>query len=198
MPFDRWAEPLHRRRINIIDQQDRVRVSQRNGGYFDRLTGDIQLIDVRLILGIKRQCARLEPRRAHIDHDLPVVLDFELNQTTARFHHKPSLVGQSLVVQKLCKASRTVAALFSFTAISVEDSHRKICTVPAGLGHNQLIATNAPVAIGQMLNMITAQMKRPTHAVEQNKIVAERMHLGKREHVGRLGGFPQSNRAQKL
>ena len=49
-----------------------------------------------------------------------------------------------------------------------------------------------------MLNMITAQFNRPTHAVEQNKIIAERVHLGKREHVGHLGGFPESNRAQKL
>jgi hypothetical protein len=61
-----------------------------------------------------------------------------------------------------------------------------------------LIAADAPVAIGQTLNMITAKMKRPTHPVEQNKIVAERVHLGKREHVERLGGFPESNRAQKL
>ena len=136
MPLDRRPEALHGRRINIVNQQHCVRVSHRNGGNFDHLTGDVQLIDVRLILCIKRQCGGLKTWCAHINHDLPVILDLELNQTTARIHHKPSLVGQSLVVQKLCKASRAVAALFSFTAIGVENSHRKICTVLAGLGHN--------------------------------------------------------------
>ena len=84
MPLDRRPEALHGRRINIVNQQHCVRVSHRNGGNFDHLTGDVQLIDVRLILCIKRQCAGLKTRRAHINHDLPVILDLELNQTTAR------------------------------------------------------------------------------------------------------------------
>jgi hypothetical protein len=101
-------------------------------------------------------------------------------------------------MEKLRKASGTVAALFSFTAISIENSHRKIGPILARLGHYHLIATDASVAIGHMLNVTTVQMKRPTHSVKQDKIVAERVHLGKWEHVRRLGGFPESNRAQKL
>ncbi len=73
--------------------------------------------------------------------------------------------------------ARRITAGFDFAAIGVEYPHGKVCLF-GWLQHNQLIAADAAIPIGQAAHVFIAQFRNRILArVEHHEIIAEAVHL---------------------
>ena len=77
------------------------------------------------------------------------------------------------------EAARAVAALFDLAAVGVEDAVAEIDVgARGGLDHQQLVAADAEVAVGDRLHARRAQVDRRAGGVDDDEVVAEAVHLG--------------------
>ena len=84
-------------------------------------------------------------------------------------------------MQQQSDASRGVAAGLGGAAIGVADLHQQLCLWMAWrFEHDQLIATNSGVPVGQLSHVLGAQLDAIMAGIEHDKIIAETVHLQKR------------------
>ena len=80
------------------------------------------------------------------------------------------------------KTTRAIAALLHLTTIGIEDA---ITEIDPGLARRldkqDLVATDPEIAVRQIADLFRRQRHRLTHAVKDDEVVAETMHLGELE-----------------
>ena len=74
MTFDQWPQTFYLGGIDIIDAQQNMRITDAGSAHLKGLASDIQVIEMRLHVGQKRDTGRLEHRHPHLDHNLSIVL----------------------------------------------------------------------------------------------------------------------------
>ena len=76
------------------------------------------------------------------------------------------------------EAAGAVAALLDLATIGVEDAVAEIdAGLPRRLDQQDLVATDPEMAVGKKTQLFRRQRQRLAHAVEDNEIVAQTMHL---------------------
>jgi hypothetical protein len=94
---------------------------------------------------------------------------------------------QSILNHEAREAVRAVAALLHLAAVDVEDAITKVdvATLRA-FGQQYLIAAHATTAVGEMAYLVGRERDLLTHAVDDDEVVAQAVHLGEGEkHVGK-------------
>jgi hypothetical protein len=81
-------------------------------------------------------------------------------------------------MDKAHETARAVTALFDLAAIGVENPVTEIDPrLLRGLDQQDLVATDAEMAISQVTQLFRCQRKRLANAVEDDEIVAQTVHL---------------------
>jgi len=80
--------------------------------------------------------------------------------------------------QEPAHATGCVAAGARLRTVGVADAHEDVGAFGLrGLKHNQLVAADAPPAVGDQARLAFAERKRPGACVDDDEIVAEPVHL---------------------
>jgi hypothetical protein len=80
------------------------------------------------------------------------------------------------------EATRAVPALLHFTTIGIEYTVTELCVWQRRpLDQQQLIATDAKVAIGDKTHLLTRQRNILVDRIDHNEIVTETVHFGEFE-----------------
>ena len=88
-------------------------------------------------------------------------------------------------MHKLHETAGTIAALTDFAAIGIEDAVAEIGGRGAGCLHQQqLVKADACVAVSELLYLLRRQEHGLINSVNDDKVVAEAVHLGEFEHHG--------------
>src|SRR5690606_2297117 len=120
-----------------------------------------------------------QPWRAHVDADLAIGTDVQLNHTAAGLNADLPLEGQALVHYEAGEAAGTVAALFDLGAVGVEDPVAKVHVRAARrLDDQQLIEAHAGVAVAPEFDVLGLDVGMLADQVEDHEVVAQAMHFG--------------------
>ena len=126
--------------------------------------------------------AGFESRHAHVDRDLAVVPEHGHDHPARGLDANLALRREPLVADELDEAARAVAALLDLAAVGVEDPVAEIDVVARrGLDHQHLVAADAEAPVGEPAQLRRRQLQALPHAVEDDEIVAEPLHLGEPE-----------------
>ena len=88
--------------------------------------------------------------------------------------------GQTFIGYKTHKTARAVAALFYFAAVGIKNAVAEVYTFAVGGFHQQqLVETDAGVAVCPTGERGFLWIKRLVDAVNHHKVVTQSMHLGK-------------------
>ena len=129
--------------------------------------------------GRKRDIRRRQTRLAHIHRNQAVFLQIQHNQPFGRSHLDAAVWAQAFFVHKAGKTARAVAALLHLAAVCIENTVAKL-----GFGQRrrlhqqQLVETDAPVAVCPFGNRRGSRIKMLADAVDNHKIVAQTVHFG--------------------
>jgi hypothetical protein len=85
---------------------------------------------------------------------------------------------QAVIVHIAHKTTRTVTALFDFPAIGIEDAITEIGLTLGFLDQQNLIASDAEMAVGQFTELLTIQCYGLMDTIENDKIVTQTLHFG--------------------
>ena len=132
----------------------------------------------------ERNVLRTKPRHAHVDGHLPVRFEPRHDQSARRLHADLALVGQAVVAHEHDEAARAVAALLDLAAVGVEDAVAEVRVTLRALDDEHLVAAHAEAAVGQRANRVRRQVDTLAHAVDDDEIVAQPLHLGELERHG--------------
>ncbi|PRD25208.1 UNVERIFIED_CONTAM: ammonium transporter [Trichonephila clavipes] len=112
--------------------------------------------------------------------DLAVVLHAQLDHAALGLDANDLLGGQALVQHEAGEAARTVAALLHLGAVGVEDAVAEIdVRMARRLDDQQLVETDAGVAIAPLLGMLGLHVGVLADQVEDHEVIAQTVHLGK-------------------
>ena len=163
-----------------------MRVAHGQYADFDEFTFQAEQIGRRTLFGGERNLRRLEARHAHVHRHLAVRLQARHDDAGSGFDANLGFRAQPLVVHEAHEAARAVAALLDLAAVGVEDAVAEIGIGPGGAFHQQdLVATDAEMAIGDELELGRAQIHALRNRVEHHEIVAQAMHFGEGISGGR-------------
>jgi hypothetical protein len=184
---------IHPSDINIIDDQHRVGVAHRYGSDSVRYTPNYY----RVIIGdrrrVKRDIPRFETGGRKLGRNLPVVGHRQTNTRADGLYFKFTALRKTLLDQKTAKTPRSVAALAGLATIGIKNAHEKVRITNAWLRYDQLVTANAVIAICQLFHDNGVKLQWRAHPIEHDKIITQRMHLGKRKlahaDLGALGPF---------
>ena len=127
----------------------------------------------------------LENRHAHVDSDQTIRFQARADDAGHGLNTNLALVGEPLVMDEAYEATGTVAALLHFTAIGIENAIAEIdARLRSGFHQQNLVAADAEMAIGQMTKLLRCQRQRLTNAIENDKVVAQSVHLRELEFHG--------------
>jgi hypothetical protein len=85
-------------------------------------------------------------------------------------------------VHELHEAARAVAALLDLAAVGVEDAVAEVRVRAArALDHQDLVAADAEVAIGDFADLLSGKRKRLIRAIDDDEVVPRPLHLGEGE-----------------
>ena len=129
----------------------------------------------------QRDLVPVKFRLAHVDGHL----QFAGTRLPTR---KPPLVSMVAEVAALLShhnvgdAARGIAAAFNFTTFSIPDPHAHIGK-RRFFHDNQLVTTNARVAIGDGAGLFFGNRDRPFTRINDNEVIAEAVHFAKCDWV---------------
>ena len=130
---------------------------------------------------------RLETRLAHVDSDIAVTFETRLDDAAHRLDPDLALVGQPLLMHETDKTAGAVAALFNLATIGIEDA---ITEIDTGLGRffneQDLVTADTEIPVSEITQLFRREVNLLAHAIENDEIVAQAMHLGKLELHERL------------
>jgi hypothetical protein len=175
----------HRRAPDVRDYLDGMRVAHREDAHLDVRAGHVERVGRALLRGRERHLARIESRRAHVHGDLPGVLHARHDHAARGLDADLALRGEALVEHEAREAARAVAALLHLAAVRVVDTVAEIVRGIGGLlDHEQLVAADAEMAIGDCPHELGRERHRLAHAVQHDEVVSLALHLGECElHV---------------
>src|SRR5690606_40659133 len=90
-------------------------------GDLQLLAVDLQRIAQRLGVGLEGDFTRYQSRRAHVDADLAVGANVQLDDAALGLDAYPAPGGQALVQHEARDAARAVAAWLHFRTVGIED-----------------------------------------------------------------------------
>ena len=123
--------------------------------------------------------------RSHIHPHLAVGFEEKADGARGGAHRDLGLVRQPLVMHEAGEAAGAVAALFHLGAVGVEDAVVEVGAGQArGLHQQDLVAADAVAAVRQEAALRRAQGYPLAHAVEDDKVVAQALHLGESQFHG--------------
>ena len=169
-------------------------VAHRDGADGVGLAVGLQLVGGGALVCTEGNVGGLQNGRAHIHFYLLVFVDFEADDAVAGFHPDRVVAGKLFVAHKAGKAAGAVAALLHFTAFGVKDPVAKVhVRALRRLNHQQLIATDPKMAIGNFANVVGFEIEALGDQVDDDKVVPEPMHFGKSEkHIRHLCASPKA------
>ncbi|MNI21892.1 hypothetical protein D3C73_754340 [compost metagenome] len=183
--FDFRAQFMHRRVVDIADPQHGMGVAHGHGGQIDRGAVDVDLITLGLLRCLERNIRRHQARGAHVDADLPIVANIQLDDAAFGFDADQALGGQALVEHEAREATCAVAALFNLGAVGVENPIAEIhVRVARCFDDQQLVETDAGVPVAPLLGMLGQNVRVLADQVEDHEIIAQAVHLGKTQQHG--------------
>ncbi len=122
----------------------------------------------------------VEARSPQIDGDcLPACVRAK-NGTTRR--RKQNLALLHFRHQKRADTARRVAARLHLAAIGVEDAHERVRAVLGRLDHDNLVAADPTLAIGDRLGGCCVEHDRERSPIEDDEIIAQPVHFQERLH----------------
>ncbi|MNK98087.1 hypothetical protein D3C87_1184390 [compost metagenome] len=183
--FDFRPQFMHRCVVDIADPQHGMGVAHGHGGQIDRGAVDVDLITLGLLRRLERNIRRHQAWGAHVDTDLAVVTHVELDDTALGLDADLPLCGQALVEHETGEAARTVAALFHFGTVGVEDPIAEIhVRVARCFDDQQLVETDSRMPITPQLGVLGQNMRVLADQVEDHEVIAQAVHLGKTQQHG--------------
>ena len=187
MALDQRPVLTDRVRIDIVDNLHRMRVAHRHHRRLQGFVGDVEEMDDHVVVCQKGNLGRLETRLAHVDGDIAIAFETRLDDAAHRLDPDLALVGQPLLMHETDKTAGAVAALFNLAAIGIEDA---ITEIDTGLGRffneQNLVTADAKIAVSEITQLFRGEVDLLAHAIENDEIVAQAMHLGKLELHERL------------
>jgi hypothetical protein len=94
-------------------------------------------------------------------------------------YFKFTALGKALLDQKTTKTARSVAALAGLATVGIKNAHEKVGITNGWLRYDQLVTANAVIAICQLFHHNGVKVQWRAHPIEHDKIIAQRVHLGK-------------------
>jgi hypothetical protein len=91
---------------------------------------------------------------------------------------------EARVAHEAREAARAVAALLDLAAVGVPDAVAEIVAfLPGLLHHQQLVAADAEMAVGDAPYLLGREAHGLAHAVEHDEVVALALHLGEAQRI---------------
>jgi hypothetical protein len=177
--LEHWAQLIHPSGINIIDDQHRMGVAHRYGPDPQRFTPNHNRVIISDGWRVKRNIPGLKTGGCKLRRDLPAISHRQTDTRADGLYFKFTALGKALLDQKAAKTSRPVAALAGLATVGIENTHEKVRIAGGWLRYDQLITTNTVIAICQLFHHNGVKVQRRAHAIEHDKIIAQRVHLGK-------------------
>ena len=173
------AQVFQRHRLGVIDEEHHVRVADADRHRIAERSGlDAEM--ERVGLAGQGDRSPIQPHRSQVDGDPPVA--------GRRGGQQPGLgldgrfPGARLGHDHGGDAARAVAAGLGLAAVGVMNAQEDVGgAVNACLEDKQLVAADAPAAVGDGPRLGGADAERPGTRVEDHEIVAEAMHLDERQ-----------------
>ena len=183
--FEKGAEPAQIDRIGIADKERRVRVADAGTDRVRQVAhGEIDA--QRIHFAGERDVAPPGARRPHIDGDPQVRQQFGVEQPGQRLEPHPRAPG--FLGDQPGDAAGTVAARLGFAAVGVDDAHERLRRrIARLLDHDQLVAADPLMAVGQRPGHRAIDPDVRAAPVDDDKIVAEPVHLAEGDPAGRDG-----------
>ena len=129
-------------------------------------------------IGNKRDFLRGQLRFAHVDHDLSVVGQVQLHDTAGCLNTNIAFACQVLVVDETGKTTCSVATVFNFTAVGIENPVLEIDIRTGWLFNDQqLVEADTKVTVRQFGNTLRANVRTLRNQVNDNEVVTDTMHL---------------------
>ncbi|CDQ09638.1 protein of unknown function [Acidithiobacillus ferrivorans] len=165
--------------------QHRVGIAHADGGDAQRVVPYGQQVFGRFFLAAERNLSRGELRNAHVDGDFTIILVMQDQPSGQRLDGDWLFVRESGAAHEDGKAAGAVAALRHLSAVRIKDAVPEI-TIGGrrGLYEQNLIATDAEVAVGYGSDGLGAQLDPLTNAIENDEIVTQALHLGEAQGGG--------------
>ena len=184
MRFNSAAPIFHRRSLNIINQNHRMRITHIHTAYRYRLQTDQDNMCQRIFRFTmrrhKRNFRRHETRFTHIDGNQTVIQQLRYNNPFGRFDQNFRFIRQTLIRDKTRKTTRSIAALLYFPTIGIENAVPKIDRIRRRLLHYQkLIKTHAAIAVCPLGKRRSQRIKVLIDGINHHKIIAQAVHLRK-------------------
>ncbi|CAK0741115.1 hypothetical protein WCLP8_1190006 [uncultured Gammaproteobacteria bacterium] len=173
--LDLGAEPVKRDRLGILDQKHNMGITHADRNRIRQLTtSQIEMEGV----GWPGQgnLGPVHPSRPHVHRNQPGRFSGGPQQTSPSFNHHRS--PSTLFQQASANTTGGIAASPNLTAICIENQHESVRVGrPRRRDHDQLIATDASMSIGEGANRRVAEGQRLAAGIENNEIVAKAVHL---------------------
>jgi hypothetical protein len=177
--LEHWAQLIHPSDINIIDDQDRMGVAHRYGPDPQRFTPNYNRVIASNGRRVKRDIPGFETGGRKLGRDLPAISHCQTDMRADGLYFKFTALGQALLDQKTAKTPRSVAALAGLATIGIKNAHKKVRITNGWLRYDQLVTTNAVITVCQLSDQRGVKVQWRAHAIEHDKIIAQRVHLGK-------------------
>ena len=148
-----------------------------------------QQVGLLRLLRPERHLGRLKLGDPHVDGDLIILLQLQHDTATHGADRNAILVGQPLEAHKAGKAAGAVATLLHLGTIGIVDAIVEILLRIVGRLHQQqLIEADTEVAVGKTTNGLGGEVNLLGHPIHHHEVIAEAMHLGKKEFHTRASG----------
>ena len=173
MVLNRRADLTDGRLIDIIDQQNGVRIAEEGDADHQLLAVGQNGIAFGRLGRAKRNLRGLKFGHVEFSADLALGTHRQTEAGADRLHCEMFLLSQPLLPDKPGEAARSVTALTGLAAIRVVNAHKKIGAVRGGLRHDHLIATDAMMAVCDTADGFRTQYHGRTDPIEHDEIVAQ-------------------------
>ena len=178
MVLDQRSLACYRRKIDVVDDLDRVRIAHRHGGDCHFGAVYVEGLHKRGRIADKGDFRRSEFRHTHIDGDVLVVLQAQRDHALHRFDPNLALPGQPPLMREADETARAVAALLDLTAVGVENPVAEIDIGAIRLFDEQnLIAAHAEMPVAEMAQLFCIEGDRLANAVDHDEVVPQPLHF---------------------
>src|SRR5882757_688945 len=144
-----------------------MRITHGDGADFNLLATHIETIRISPRRRIERQIARFETGYAHVyRHDTPA-LHARVDEPGRAVHRDRTRARLPTPIEQGGDTARTVAALFDFAAVGIEDAIEDRGIRPSGLLQNQgLVETDAGAAVAELSELFRRRQGLPGGPIE--------------------------------
>lgn len=166
--------------FGTVGEYHAMRISDRNGGGNPALPTSAQCKSVGLDFARQRDVSPTEFRRSHVHRNRAISRIATGEQAAARIDADG--MRAFLRDQKLCHATRRVAAGFHLVPVGVEYPHDRVDTGVCPFHDDYLVAADATAPVGDPARGRLVKSEVCFARIEYDEIVAEPVHLVESRH----------------